>query len=325
MIHAGLHSPFYENFRVTAGLVRGTYFDGTFQKYSRPMGFSLANSTAITSFIVEKCTFHKYSVQSQVNWNNLTIRDCVFREGQNGWVGNGNSADSSAANVRDKYHPTYNWWFRWRNAGAISLGYLGGTAATNTLIDNNVFYGQKDEPINHDDSGTNSGFVVSNNQFIKVGALAGPYGDSIYRSYNGGTITFTNNKHSGYGTVPSGVTAMTGGELTTQTARAIAQNLTVVPSVITANVGGTGTGTVNVTDSYSASVTGWTGIASSANTSIATTSLAGTTLTVTGVAIGNTTLTVAGAVGAATTTATANINTNSTSGRAPIFRNRRRK
>lgn len=334
--HGGIAMMYFNDPYITSALIQRVYFDGSLRKYGRAFGLQQPATGRIGSFIVEYCTIDRQSVHSQIGVDNFILRYCVFRNGTNGWIG-----DGTGPNYVDKYNPSMNWAGRWRNSNALAISVNAFAVDANQMIfEDNVFYGQYDEVLGLDYAYTNLNHIFRNNWCIKVSAIAGVFGDTIVKNYGntvGGVyvnaaISYSGNKYTGYGqtgyggNVVPGFTTMTAGEITTQTARALANTATITPSNINVTVGSTAAGTVSVLDINNNAVSNWTGQTSTTAPSVATSTITGTNVTVTGVTSGNTTLVVTGLVGALRSTASIVSNAVAAlSGRAPIFSNRRRK
>jgi hypothetical protein len=300
-IHGCVSSQYYHGAYVTDGLIQGTYFDMSNQRYGRGLNLQQAATGRITSFVIENCTFNGQNILSQVMWDNTTIRNCIWRHGRFGWFG-----DGTGPNVVDKYHPTYDWKNRWRNSGSIHF-YVDGSAvvASNMVLEDCIFYGQYDEPISLDSGRVISTLYIRDNWFIRVAGDAGTFGQTVVKNYSSASASYSGNKWSGYTqlgytTISSGFSEMSAGELTTYAARAKAQTIALSPTSLSVAVGASDTSTLTVTDVDAAAVSDWTGVVSSSDTGVATTGLSGTTLTVTGVGAGSATADIAGVAGSLT-------------------------
>lgn len=313
-VHGAVTSQAFHGALVTSGIIQGTYFDLTNLRYGRAFNLQSSASGAITAFTIDRCTIQGQPVNAQVNWDNLNIKNCVWRNGRFGWFG----IDGNTAVYNDKYIPTKNWQSRWRNSWALDLSFVDGVAANNMIVEDSIFWGQHDGPLTYQ-STTNTSHIVRNNWFIRNSGLAGPqYGTYLFFNdtnpvdFTIKTVTFTGNKYAGgYTQIPSGFTAMSAGEQTLYTARAQATSFTYLPSPATPSVGYTQSVTLTAKDQTFAAVSGFAGLVATSAAAGTATVVAPTAATnatgqvafdVTGVAAGSTTLTLRAIQGAATST-----------------------
>lgn len=269
-VHTGVGGLYFHDTYLTAGLIQGTHFDLRNLRYGRALGFQQSSTGRITSMVVERITVDGQPTHSQVNWDNLTIRNSVWRHGRNGWIG-----DGTGPNYVDKYDPTANWAGRWRNSSAINIR-PDIVASTGMVIEDNIFLGQRDEVLTLDFAQSATYCQFRNNWCIRVPADAGPYGNTIVQNYGSAAATYSGNEYDGYSalgytTISSGFSTMSGAELTLYTARGEAHTFTLSPSPATPAVGASQSVTVTVANVSGVAVQDFSGtVATSSDTAVAT-------------------------------------------------------